>query len=60
MKRGNLVYYVDNKSKLYVVLGVKKYYHGFHDRVRVLCPARGLQYVFIKEDLEVLNGNESW
>ena len=53
-----MVYYVDNKNKLYVVLGVKKYYHGFHDRVRVLCPARGLQYVFIKEDLEVLNGND--
>jgi len=55
MKNGDLVYHLANNKRFYIVLDIKKHYHRFHDRVRVLCPSHGLQFWFLKEDLEVLS-----
>ena len=55
MNRGDLVYHCEDRKRFYIVLDVKKYYHIFHDRVRVLCPSNATQMWFLKEDLEVLN-----
>jgi len=53
MKKGDLVYYYNNKKRFYVVLNVKKYYHGYKNRVKVLCPSSGYIIHFLKEDLEM-------
>ena len=58
MKRGDLVYHKESKDRFYVVLNVKKYYYNFKDRVKAICPTKGIGYWFVKEDLEVLN--ECW
>jgi hypothetical protein len=56
MKNGDLVYHLTNNKRFYIILDIKKHYHRFHDRVRVLCPSHGLQFWFLREDLEVLSG----
>jgi len=55
VNKGDLVHHRSDNKRFYVILGVKKYYHGFYDRVRVLCPSNAMQLWFLKEDLEVLN-----
>jgi len=55
MKRGDLVCYHSNIKRFFVVLDVKKLYHGYKDRVRTLCPSSGGKHWFLKQDLEVLS-----
>ena len=55
MNRGDLVYYRDTGKSFYIVTRMKKYYHGFKDRVKVISPLTGNKIWFLKEDLEVLS-----
>jgi len=55
MNRGDLVCYRENNGRFYIVIDTKKYYYGYKNRVRVLCPNRGNQWWFLQEDLEVLS-----
>ena len=57
MKNGDLVYHSADRKRFYIALNVKKYYHGFKNRVNVLCPSSGNRVCFLKEELEVLNEN---
>ncbi len=55
MSMGDLVCYREDIGRFFIVIDTKKYYYGYKNRVRVLCPKRGSQWWFLQEDLEVLS-----